>query len=91
MAKVTKSQPPKFDSNKSYRWKPEDTFEISGLDFDFLQAYFAREVANPQGVAPIDKVRGYNLMQDLLKNAVEQGVATEVPEEKIEPEDDEVK
>lgn len=81
MAKVTKMNTQKFDTSKSYQWKPEDSFEITGLEFDFLQNFFTREVMSPEGNVPLDKVRGYNIMQELLKNAVEQGVAIPVPED----------
>lgn len=78
MAKVSKTVQPKYTPEKAYSWKPEDSFEISGLDFDFLLKYFSAEVNSPTGVAPVDKMRGYTMMQELLKTAVEQGVAKEV-------------
>jgi hypothetical protein len=69
---------PKFDSSKNYQWTPEDSFELGGQEFSFLLQFFSREVHTTEGNTVLDKMKAYTMFQEMLKLAVEQGVAKEV-------------
>lgn len=74
MAKVSKLKKPVYDSTKNYQWKGDDIFEITGKEFVSLVNYFTKEIYHgPNAVN--EKVECYSLLQEMLKTAVEEGVA----------------
>lgn len=78
--KVEKSVP-KYDHTKSYSWKSEDDFVLTGNEFGLLYQIAKAEVSIPGGVSIKDKMAAFELLENILKQAVEGGVAIEIPEE----------
>lgn len=74
-----KAEPIKYDPAKKYKWEHTDVFQMSGTDFGtimnalgtFLQIY-----GPPIKLAE----SAYESAQKVLKNAVEFGIAKELPE-----------
>lgn len=75
MSKVSSN--PVFDENKNYTWKPEDEFVLSGNEFGFLFQLVKAEI-DGVGVGVKTKLAQYEMLQNILKAAIEKGVATEV-------------
>lgn len=66
-----------FSSERSYKWDPSDVFEITGQQFASLYHALNQEVIE-KGGAPIQlKYEAYNVIMDLLKRGIEQGVIQE--------------
>lgn len=82
MAKV-KSLPkaPKFDPAKSYRWKEEDEFVLTGVQFDKLYHYTKHmNERGPLGAAQVMDMM--QILHSLFLEGVEVGAIVEfVPEE----------
>lgn len=80
MAKTTKVKQevkkPVFDPQKRYRWTPEDTFELTGVEF----ALILNQVLERKQKL-LQELEINNILEAKLKAAVENGVATEVTEQ----------
>jgi hypothetical protein len=81
MAKVTLNQPARnngsYSSERSYKWDPQDVFEITGQQFAALYHALNQEVIE-KGGAPIQmKYEAYNVVMELLRRGIEQGVIVE--------------
>lgn len=82
MAEVIKGEvlpqgKPVFDPKKPYEWKPEDKFVLDGLEFARLYQTLNYEM-NFGGLSTQSKIDLFNMVLEVLKVAVESGVATEV-------------
>ena len=87
MAKVSpQKSKPQYDPTKNYKWAHDDVFELQGMDFSLLIQHFNKEIYNPTGTTVAEKISVHNLLQSILENAVEIGVAKEVekPEESVD-------
>lgn len=75
MAKVVQNQQStKFSKDKSYKWDPADIFEITGQQLAYLFHALNQEV-NERGGAPIQlKIDAYQVIMDILRRGVDQGV-----------------
>jgi xylose isomerase len=78
MAKVTAFQnsknKPTFDPQASYKWEPDDVFEITGLQLAALYHCLITEVNEPQGASIAQKYEAYASIMDVFKRGVEQSV-----------------
>lgn len=72
---------PLYDPQKGYTWNPKDDFVLSGNEFGLLYQVVKTDVSAPGGVSTRDKMAAFNLLEDILKQAVEAGVATEIKNE----------
>lgn len=82
MAKTTKVKQaqeakPAFDPQKRYRWTPEDTFELTGVEF----ALVLNQVLERKQKL-LQELEINNILEAKLKAAVESGVAVEVTDTK---------
>lgn len=69
-----------MDNNKNYKWSPEDTIEITGLEYDVLQKTVAIFEGAP-AFSAASKVR-----IDILSRMVEKGIAKEYDPSKLQGE-----
>jgi hypothetical protein len=69
---------PQYNPKKLYRWSPEDVFPVKGTEFGILFNTLLKEKAEL-----ISKLELINMMETKLKEAVESGLAKEIPEEEI--------
>lgn len=85
MARVQQLNKPKntpsFDPGKTYKWDPNDTFELTGMQFASLYHCLTQDARNPGGAPVLMKMEAYNVVMDLFKQAVEQGIAKETVED----------
>lgn len=70
-----------YNPNARYTWKPEDTFTLTGQEFglflNIVRGYLATEEALKfQGMIQANQV-----IENLLKKSVNDGIVTEVVEE----------
>lgn len=81
MAKVTQftnqKKAPLYDPAKSYKWEPTDVFELTGAQFASIYHCLTQEVRNSGGAPILLKIEAHNVLMDIFKQAVEQGVAKE--------------
>jgi hypothetical protein len=68
---------PQFDPGKNYRWDPTDIFELTGQKFASLYHCLQQEMSNVGGAPLHLKVEAYNVIMEIFKQGVEQGVITE--------------
>lgn len=68
---------PAFDPQKRYRWTPEDTFELTGVEF----ALILNQVLERKQKL-LQELEINNILEAKLKAAVESGVAVEVTDAK---------
>ena len=71
----------KYDPSKSYEWAPEDLFTVSGLEIDAWNKALAVMAATPEFQRFLQVQRGAVLMQEFIKDSVEQDLIRERKEE----------
>lgn len=70
-----------YKSNENYQWKPEDKFEVSGLELSLL-VNATRDFLNSETSRKVLMLREvYNVLEQKLKKGVEEGVITPVVQE----------
>lgn len=81
MARITTDEVRKiknsFDPKRSYVWKEDDVFEITGKQLDFLYKTLFLEVNQPGGAPGVMTYESYNILLGLIKAGVEQGLIVE--------------
>jgi len=80
MGKVMTLQPKNksvFNPSSNYKWEPSDIFEITGQQLASLYHCLNREINLPEG-SPISlKYEAFQVVMDIFKMGVEQGVIVE--------------
>ncbi len=71
----------KYDPSKSYEWAPEDLFTVSGLEIDAWNKALIQVVATPEFQRFLHIQRAAILMQDFIKQSVDQDLIKEKVEE----------
>ena len=67
-----------YNNNVNYQWKPDDKFELSGLEFSLL-VNAARDFLNTADSQKVFMVKNmYDVLEDKLKKGVEAGIITPV-------------
>lgn len=75
MAKVVQNQQnSKFSKDRTYRWEPTDLFEITGQQFASLFHALSQEYSERGGASMQLKYEAYQVVMEILKRGVEQGV-----------------
>lgn len=67
----------KYDPSKSYEWAPEDLFTVSGLEIDAWNKALAVMASTPEFQRFLHVQRAAVLMQDFIKQGVEQDLIKE--------------
>jgi hypothetical protein len=85
MAKIVQAKQNKgrnvYDPETSYRWDPDDIFEITGKQLATFFHLLHQEM-NTIGGAPLSyKVRAHETVIELLKMGIEQGVIIPIEQE----------
>ena len=70
-----------YDSNKNYKWTPEDVFEISGEEFGRLLHSFRAILNTPEAQNIILVNEANKVMEAKMQEYVEKGVIKEQQEE----------
>ncbi len=70
-----------FDTKKSYQWQPEDQFILNGQEFSVLYTVLKNEVYLPGGTSIKQKIDAFTILEEVMREAVESGVAKEVSKE----------
>lgn len=81
MAKVTSFQPkdrPTFNPQANYKWEPNDTFEITGQQLALLYHCLTKDVHTLEGSTVAQKYEAHQVIMEVFKRGVEQGVIVEV-------------
>lgn len=75
---LAKKPAPEYDKDADYQWQPGDFFTLDGLTFDYtfkaLQAFLSTQDAQKVIIA----YESLKRMQQVLANAVEQGIAVKI-------------
>jgi hypothetical protein len=74
---ITPREGYEYDPAKSYRWEPEDIFEMTGLQFGTLVNMLEAEMNTPGGAPLSLKVKAYEVITEIIKLGVEQGAIRE--------------
>lgn len=67
----------KYDPNKAYKWTPDDSFTLSGGEFGTILNAFRAVLSSQEAQKILLAEKANNVMEDLLKRAVEEGIAVE--------------
>lgn len=89
MAKATLPEPQNkvtYNPTVNYKWDEFDVFEITGKQLAVLYHCLNKEALTPEGASPIQKYDAYNVIIDLLKMGVEQGVIVPTELQEMTPE-----
>ena len=73
---------PKFDPTKKYRWHTDATFTLTGNEFGQLLNALRVVTNTKEAQAIILAKEAGDILENTLINAVEKGVAVEIPENK---------
>lgn len=69
-----------YDATKQYSWNPDDIFEITGLQLAAFVNLIEQALSQPGG-APLNYyIRANQVITDIIKMGVEQGVMREAHE-----------
>jgi hypothetical protein len=71
---------PEFDPNKKYRWTPDTKFVLGGSEFATLLNSMRVMLSTEQAQSILAAQRASESLENLLKNAVENGNAIEIVE-----------
>lgn len=71
---------PTFDPNKRYNWEPDAEFTMSGRDFGYILNTFRMVMSSQQSQLLHMVEKAASKMDFILIQAVEAGIAKEVPE-----------
>src|SRR5688572_7562140 len=78
MAKVVQNQNgSKFSTDRTYKWEENDIFEITGMQLAHLFHALHQEMNDKGGAPALLKYNAYQVVMDVLKKGVEQGVVVE--------------
>lgn len=69
------SNPPVYDPNVAYVWSPEDDFILDGNEFGLLFQTLKIQSHSNTELTPKQKVDAYNVLEGVLKLAVEKKIA----------------
>lgn len=75
---------PSYDPQKSYAWKADDVFAITGLQLDIISKVIQANLQNPDVQRALYLVEGSKAVQEILKLAVEEGLVQEAPKQETE-------
>ncbi len=78
--KAVKPEPVKYDPTKKYKWEHTDVFTMSGTEFGATMNALGTFLSIYGPPVELAK-KAYESMQRVLKDAVESGVAQELPNE----------
>jgi threonine synthase len=67
----------KYDPTKSYKWTPDDSFILSGGEFGTILNAFRAVLSSQEAQKIIAVERANDLLEGVLKKAVEDGIAVE--------------
>lgn len=73
---------PEYNPDKSYEWQPTDHFHLSGIEFSTIYRALKNEVYIPGGTSIKQKIEAFAMLEAVMREAVQAGVATEVVIEK---------
>lgn len=66
-----------YDPKKRYVWTPEDKFELDGNEFGMILNAFRGMLSTHEAQSILRANDAHDVMEGLLKDAVEKGVAKE--------------
>lgn len=75
---------PEYDNQKSYGWTPEDDFVLNGNEFGILYQALKAEVIIVGGASQMQKVKAFEVLEEILKLAIKAGVAQELKTDQTE-------
>jgi hypothetical protein len=75
----------KYDPAKRYTWTPEDKFEISGEQFGLVLNAVRAILSTPEAARIMMLDKANSAIEDILANAVEQGIVIEADKPPTEP------
>ena len=71
----------KFDPNKGYQWKPEDSFIISGKEYSTILATLRSILETEEANTIFLAQRASEALHRALVTSVENGIANEIKED----------
>ena len=80
------NKPIKFDPNKPYQWKPEDSFIISGKEYSTILATLRSILETEEANTIFLAQRASDALHRALVTSVENGIAKEIIEDSKENE-----
>lgn len=78
--KTKDSKKPVFDPKKRYAWEPDDSFSVTGEEIDIWNKALGVYVNTPEYQKFLVLQRAIIMMNNFLKEAVEEGLIKEAPE-----------
>jgi hypothetical protein len=75
--KAITEETPVFDPNKAYTWGPEATFTLSGAQFGMVLNALRASLATPEAQRFFLTMTANDIVEGLLSEAVEKGLARE--------------
>ncbi len=85
MARLVQTKHPKerttYDPETSYKWDPDDIFEITGKQLAAFYHLLSHQMNTPGGAPVSFVVRAHETVMDILKMGIEQGVIVPMEQE----------
>lgn len=75
--KAITEETPVFDPNKPYTWGPDATFTLNGGQFGMILNALRATLSTPEAQKFFLAMTANDIIENLLKDAVEKGVAKE--------------
>jgi hypothetical protein len=69
-----------YDPNKKYTWSAQDNFTLSGEKFGMILNTFRAILQTPEATRILMVERANEIVETIMKNAVEQGIIKEIQE-----------
>lgn len=72
---------PKFDPSKSYQWKSEEVFSLTGSNLDLFKKLLMLDLDSQEAQLIIAKYEALKAVDGIIAKGVEEGKIKEVQEE----------
>lgn len=62
-----------YDPSLSYEWSPEEKFEITGMEFEYIFKSLTEFLNSPESVKVLRALETHQILEAKLKEGVEKG------------------
>ena len=63
-----------YDPKVSYQWKPDETFDITGMEFEYIFKTLTEYLNSPESIKVLKAYEVHRILEQKLKDGVEKGI-----------------
>lgn len=63
-----------YDPKVSYQWKPDEIFDITGMEFEYIFKTLTEYLISPESIKVLKAYEVHRILEQKLKEGVEKGI-----------------